>query len=100
MNDAKVEKSGRRRGGRAKGVKNKDTRDLFEICDKHGINVFEGLILFCRDPDKHISFNAHKEAAKYLYPQRKAVEMNATVTNAEEKKAKVQNLLSELDKVK
>lgn len=85
-------------GGRVKGTPNKSTQDLFAICEKHGINVFEGMLMFCKDPDKIIAMKAHTECAKYLYPQRKAVEVKAEVTNIEAQKAKVNDLFYKLNK--
>jgi hypothetical protein len=85
MSDSeKVEKSkngGRRVGsGRVKGIPNKATQDLFELCKQEGVDVFQGLLRLCKSPTEAVSLKAHCEAAKYLYPQRKAIEMNATHT--------------------
>lgn len=86
-NDTKVVKSdkpappGRRGGyGRTKGTLNKSTQDLFELCKQEGVDVFQGLLRLCKSPTEVVSLKAHCEAAKYLYPQRKAIEMNATHT--------------------
>lgn len=86
----KSKKSNRKPGsGRVRGVPNKATRDLFELCEREGVDVFQGLLRFCSDPDKNIAFNAHKEAAKYLYPTRKAVEMNANIIDVEEREKRI-----------
>lgn len=78
-------------GGRAKGTPNKKTQELHDIAERCGVNIFEGL---CRiaagdykslgyENERYITpelrFQAMKEAAKYLYPQRKAVELSSDV---------------------
>lgn len=65
-----------RYGGRQKGTLNKATADLFEICQKHKVNVFEGLIMLCKSADGSVRFSALKECAQYLYPKRKALEVS------------------------
>jgi hypothetical protein len=61
--------------GRKAGTPNKKTQDLFEKCEKHGVDPFESLLLIARDGEKEETrMQACKELCKYLYPQRKAVE--------------------------
>lgn len=64
-------------GGRPKGAPNKKTLALEEICAKHGVDVFEALVLIIKEEsDKLLRFQAIKEAAQYLYPKRKALEVS------------------------
>lgn len=68
--------------GRKPGTPNKDTRTLEEICVQYEISPFEAMIelaLETRDP--YLKFNCLKELAKYIYPQRKAVEHAAKIDN-------------------
>jgi len=72
--------------GRKPGTLNRKTQDLFEICEKHNLDVFEGMvILTINEEDTYEKFNRLKELAQYLYPKRKAVEMS----NAEDKGFKI-----------
>lgn len=93
---------GKREGsGRKKGTLNKPTQDLFDICSKHNVNVFEAMIMLTaneQDPTK--KFERLAKVAPYLYPQRKAVEMNATVTNNEEHQKEIDRYAEMLAKAK
>lgn len=62
-------------GGRQKGTPNKATQDLMAICEKHGCDPFEGMVIIAvneKVPDK--KFDKLKEIAQYVYPKRKAIE--------------------------
>lgn len=62
-------------GGRQKGVANKETQDLHAICAKHGVDVFESmLIIIAKEKDDHARFDMCERVSKYLYPVRKAIE--------------------------
>lgn len=64
-------------GGRQKGTPNKSTQDLFEICKKHNVDVFESMVILAASekiPDK--KFEKMVELAPYLYAKRKAVEVS------------------------
>lgn len=61
--------------GRAKGTPNKKTESLLEVCDRMGVNPFEGLLQLTKSVDESIRLGALKEACKYLYSQRRAVEV-------------------------
>lgn len=64
--------------GRPKGVPNKPTQDLFEICAKHGVDVFEAMVMIVvNDPDPDKKFDKLEKIAKYLYPTRKAIDLSA-----------------------
>ncbi len=87
-------------GGREKGTVNKKTADLLEKCEELGCDPFEVLLHFTKGDWESLGYekptvtkytkdgstweedvippelrmNAAKEACKYIYPQRKAVE--------------------------
>lgn len=66
--------------GRKKGTPNKKTQDLFEICEKAGLNVFEGMVeiaINCEDPEKR--YPKLVELAKYLYPKRKELDIQGAL---------------------
>lgn len=77
--------------GRKAGTPNKSAVDLQEIADRIGVNIFEVLCLIAKGDmaalgeEKKIDINARlgaaKEAAKYLYSQRKAVELSGSETD-------------------
>lgn len=68
-----------RYGGRQKGTLNKNTRDLFALCDQQGINPFEALLKFSTHEDPSIAMNALKEVCQYLYPKRKSLEHSGEI---------------------
>lgn len=62
--------------GRKKGTLNKERQNLFEVCAKHGVDVFEGMVILAseeEDPDKR--FDKLDRLAQYLYPKPKSVEV-------------------------
>ncbi len=62
--------------GRQKGTPNKSTQDLEAICEKHGVNVFEAMIMIIKDTeDKPKRFEMLSKVADYLYSKRKQVEV-------------------------
>jgi hypothetical protein len=66
--------------GRKAGTPNKKTQDLFEICAKHNLDVFEAMVIQAameEDPTKR--FSQLESLAKYLYPRRKEVDMKVDV---------------------
>ena len=59
------------RGGRKAGSKNKRT-DLHAICEKHGVNVFEEMLLLAiEETDKSRRFNKFSQLAQFLYSKPK-----------------------------
>lgn len=64
--------------GRKKGTPNHFTQSLYEKCAEAGVDPFMVFIDMIRDPsiDPHLKLKAATEAAKYLYPTRKAVEVS------------------------
>jgi hypothetical protein len=69
----------RKTGGRAKGVPNKDKRTLIERlrAEYPGYHPVIAMARIAHDPksDRATQFAAHKEIARYIEPQRKAVEV-------------------------
>lgn len=81
--------------GRPRGSKNKDTRELEDIAARVGVNPFEALCLILKGDKRKLGYDvpdigmipadwqlplemriqAAKELCRYLYPQRKAVEL-------------------------
>jgi hypothetical protein len=65
--------------GRKKGTPNKKTEALEEICARHGLNPFEGMVKLALEADDiNIRFNSLKEICQYLYPKRKALEVSSS----------------------
>ncbi len=62
-------------GGRKAGTPNKDAQDLFAICEKHNVNVFESMVMLAAQSHAaghyEDAFNRFKELAPYLYAKRK-----------------------------
>lgn len=64
--------------GRKKGTPNKGTTYLESLCEKHGINVFEAMILGAKEViDEKLRFQYLKELASYLYVKRTATELSS-----------------------
>lgn len=64
--------------GRKKGTPNKKTKELIEILG--AFNPAEKLVeIFNETDDKDLKASIAKELMKYVYPQRKAVEMTGDV---------------------
>lgn len=94
-------------GGRQKGTPNKKTQHLIDIADRLGCDPFEILILFAKGDwetlgyreEKYVASSSDKgetlkytiepavrakcaaEAASYLYPKRKAIELSGDADN-------------------
>lgn len=69
-------KKGERRGGRKKGTPNKKTSELMQILGS--FNPVETLKeIIARTEDDALQAKICLDLLKYLYPQRKAIEMNA-----------------------
>lgn len=69
-------KKGERRGGRKKGTPNKKTSELMQILGS--FNPVETLKeIIARTKDDALQAKICLDLLKYLYPQRKAIEMNA-----------------------
>lgn len=98
---------GVRISGRRKGTPNKDTKELMEIALRLGVSPFEVLLLFVKGDWKSLGYDMEKqivssndhgdiykytiepsvrakcatEAASYLYPKRKAIELSTDPEN-------------------
>lgn len=67
-------KKGERRGGRKKGTPNKRTADIIERLK--GVDIVGELLLIAATTGKEeTKVTVYKELMKYVYPQRKAVEI-------------------------
>lgn len=98
---------GKRLGGRTKGTPNKLTQDILSRAEELGVDPFKIMLLFAGDKWKELGYDssiyvkesrdgetttigytippelrlhAAKEAAKYMYPQRKAIEHSGEMT--------------------
>lgn len=70
--------------GRKAGTPNKRTIavDLHAMCAEKGINPFQKLLEYLAFPcEPELRLQAIKEACKYLYPQRKAIEHSGEIAN-------------------
>jgi hypothetical protein len=97
---------------RKKGTPNKDTANLFALCDAKGINVFERLLDIAADSEHEFNFAALRTASEYLYPKRKAIEHSGEIglllrskieeiakMTPEEKKQRIERLKAALGNV-
>lgn len=68
--------------GRQKGTPNKSTQNLLEICEEEGIEPFRAMLreLSGLDIAKE-RFDALEKICQYLYPKRKAIEMDLDPEN-------------------
>lgn len=67
---------GPKTGGRKPGTPNKETKELFDVCLKNGVEVFEAMVILAKqETDPFSKFAMLKEIAAYLYPKRKALEV-------------------------
>ena len=90
-------KKGERRGGRQKGTPNKKTLNFIDELGNFK-PVQELLNLFAYTADENLKFAIIKEILKYVYPQRKAVEMTAMIESTETTQEAFLNHLKELGK--
>lgn len=82
--------------GRRKGTPNKETLTIQQLCEKHGVSPIEVLIELCGpEHETEMRFSAAKEVSQYLYPKRRAIEIDANVNMELAKKAEE---YAELDK--
>lgn len=90
-------KKGERRGGRQKGTPNKKTLNFIDELGNFK-PVQELLKLFAHTQDDNLKFAIIKEILKYVYPQRKAVEMTAMIESTETTQEAFLKHLKELEK--
>lgn len=62
--------------GRKKGTPNKRTFDAVAVAEEMGVDPLKVLLSLCTHRDPAIQLGAAKEAAKYLYTQKRAVEVS------------------------
>ena len=83
---SKGAKPGERRGGRAKGVKNKATQSVIERLKDLNCDPIEGMAKIAKqameEGEMQLAGNMYKELAQYVAPKRKSVEVDVT-TNGE-----------------
>lgn len=63
-------------GGRKKGTPNKFSFDANAVAEEMGVDPLQVLLELCSHPNAGIRVSASKEAAKYLYTQKRAVEVS------------------------
>lgn len=67
-------------GGREKGTKNKLNLGVGDKLDKLGVDCVAEIVQIAKTTkDEQVKLQAYKELLKYVFPQRKAVEMTADV---------------------
>lgn len=68
--------------GRPRGAKNKRTLEAVEILANLKCNPLQGMVEISRNPNASLELRGkmHSELAKYLYPQRRAIEMSGSLT--------------------
>lgn len=73
---------GKKTGGRVAGTPNKDNQSLLEKCKGRGVDLFDEFLKIITDEneEKGLRFAALKEAAQYVLPKRKAIEVSATIS--------------------
>lgn len=73
-NSGKFQKGHKKTGGRKKGTPNKRTADIIERLQ--GVDIVGELLLIAATTEKEeTKVTVYKELMKYVYPQRKAVEI-------------------------
>ena len=61
--------------GRRAGTPNKKSlRDVYAMAEAKGVEPFEVLLDLCKERDPSIRLGAAKEAAKYMYTQKRSIE--------------------------
>jgi len=72
-------KPGERRGGRAKGVKNKTTQSVIDRLKDLKCDPIEGMAKIAKqamgEGDLQLEGNMYKELAQYVAPKRKSIEI-------------------------
>jgi hypothetical protein len=71
-------------GGRKRGTPNKRTFEAIERLDALGVDPIEGMSRLAMDPSNspELRGRMYAELAQYVYPKRKAVELNTTPQEA------------------
>lgn len=73
--------TGFKTGGRTKGTPNKKTTDVQQLLENLNCNPIEGMARIAENIEIDISIrlNAYKEIAQYMFPKRRAVDLNASI---------------------
>ena len=72
------QKGRQKTGGRVKGTKNKLNMGVVEALEQRGIDCVEEMLKIAEQTEKEdIRLTVYKELLKYVYPQRKAVEVDS-----------------------
>jgi hypothetical protein len=70
-----------KRGGRKKGTPNKVKKSVDDICAEYGFDPIRGMIELLNEPgatrDQRITLT--KELAKYVHPQKRALEVSGNI---------------------
>jgi hypothetical protein len=62
---------------RPKGVPNRKTQALIDICEEFGLNPFVEMIMNYKELESpRERFDAAEKLAQYIYPKRKAIEVS------------------------
>lgn len=83
--------------GRKKGTPNKRTFDAHALAESMGVDPLKVLLDLCSHRDPSIQLGAAKEAAKYLYYQKRAVEVSGNADKPiQVESSKTQEIVSDL----
>lgn len=64
-------------GGRQKGTPNKSTQTLLSICEEEGVDPFRAMLIAAKQITNNVDkVNAYEKICQYLYPKRKALELD------------------------
>ena len=91
--DLNTIKPSKNKGGRPIGIISGTRRELFLLCGKQKLDVFEEILKLCKNDDISIKLSALGMAAKHLYPTLKAVEISGELdVNHEEKRQTIDHM--------
>lgn len=69
-------KGSRKTGGRKKGTPNKSSLRVEDFLNEKGVNLIDKMLNVAeKTEDLGLKYNVYKELMKYVYPQRKALDM-------------------------
>lgn len=72
-----AQKGHKKWGGRAKGTPNKNTQNLLSICEEEGVDPFRAMLIAAKQITNCVDkVNAYEKICQYLYPKRKALELD------------------------
>lgn len=93
---------GKKTGGRKPGTPNKIDRSLpiEELCAFHNCSPVEILISLCSAKEDGLKFQAAKELMNYLYPKKRALEIDGNINIELAKKAEEYASLPQDEQIK